>query len=365
MQRTLLRIALLCAERGHTVEIFTGTWEGEKPKTLTVHELDLHSTTNHGRNDELALRVKDEISNQKFDCIVGFTKMPGLDIYYAGDPCFLARFTESKPWYYRFLPRYRRFIAQERDVFQAGLSTEILLIAHQERENFIKYYQTEADRFSLLPPGINRELLIEHEPSGDARKAIREQFDVDDDRFLVLMVGSGFRTKGVDRAIYALAALPDGLRNNVHLVVVGEGKANQFQRLAHNVGVGENVEFTGAQPDAARYYYSADLLIHPAYTENTGTTLIEAMVCGLPVLTTANCGFSGHVMTADAGIVCPSPYSQSELNRSLHAMLTSPKDTIELWRANGPEYCRKVDLYSLIDKAADRIITRAGKGQRA
>ena len=37
-------------------------------------------------------------------------------------------------------------------------------------------------------------------------------------------------------------------------------------------------------------WMEADLLIHPAYNENTGTVLLEALVAGLPVLVSAVCG---------------------------------------------------------------------------
>ena len=53
----------------------------------------------------------------------------------------------------------------------------------------------------------------------------------------------------------------------------------------------------------AGFYHAADYLVHAARTENTGTVLIEAMICGLPVLVTGNCGFAFHVHDADAGIM--------------------------------------------------------------
>jgi hypothetical protein len=44
-----------------------------------------------------------------------------------------------------------------------------------------------------------------------------------------------------------------------------------------------------------RFLLGADLLIHPAYNENTGTVLLEALVAGLPVLTTAVCGYAHYI----------------------------------------------------------------------
>ena len=98
---------------------------------------------------------------------------------------------------------------------------------------------------------------------------------------------------------------------------------------------------------------AADLLLHPAYRENTGTVLIEAMAAGLPVLATDTCGFSNHIERADAGEIVPAPFKQETLNQLLVYMLTSEKK--EQWRQNGKSYVAKTDVFSRAEKAADVI----------
>jgi UDP-glucose:(heptosyl)LPS alpha-1,3-glucosyltransferase len=362
MQRTMLRIAMECCTRGHQVDVFTGTWEGAKPDVINVIEVDISSLTNPGKNDKLAETLRRKVKGANYNGIVGFTKIPGLDIYYAGDPCFAAKFEETKPQSYRCLPRYRDFLRQEREVFQKGLNTEILLIAHSEKDKFIKYYGTEETRFHLLPPGINKNLLLSNIPTRTEQHYIRQALGVGDQQFLILCVGSGFRTKGVDRAIKALSALSPEIRYNSTLVVVGEGNEKSFQRLARRHKVSEQVKFTGVHRNVSELYHSADMLIQPSYSENTGTALLEAMLCGLPVLTTENCGFSYHVARAGAGMICPTPFKQEALDKQLEFMLRS--DDQSIWKENGVKYCNSTDLYSLIEKAANVILARAEANRR-
>ena len=90
------------------------------------------------------------------------------------------------------------------------------------------------------------------------------------------MVGSGFRTKGVDRAIEGLAKLQSTESNKTQLVVVGHGKSDSYQRLARSLGVGDRVHMLGGRADVPEWMLAADLLVHPARNENTGTVLLEA-----------------------------------------------------------------------------------------
>jgi UDP-glucose:(heptosyl)LPS alpha-1,3-glucosyltransferase len=157
----------------------------------------------------------------------------------------------------------------------------------------------------------------------------------------------------VDRAIRAISALPSTLRKQTILLVIGQGKALPFRWLAWRLGVVSQVLFLQGRKDILRFFLAADLLLHPAYLENTGTVLIEAMAAGVPVLATAVCGFSHHIERAAAGIILPSPFEQDMLNQYLVKMLTSDKQA--QWQQNGKAYVANNDVFSRAEKAADII----------
>jgi len=362
MQRTMLRIAQNCVARGHQVDIYTGGWQGEHPQDINVIELDTQASTNVKSNDVLAEKFHAAVSKQQYDCLVGFTKLPGLDVYYAGDPCYAARVEYSRPFWYKWTPRYRGFRRQEAAVFAKGLNTQIMLIAHQEKAKFQHYYKTEELRFHLLPPGINVERFAQL-PKGDDRRALRAELNISLYENFILLVGSRFKTKGLDRALIAFAALPDELRNTSKLVVVGGDKQGPYIKQAKQLGIAEQLVFTGARDDLVRFYATADALVHPAYSENTGTILIEAMLCGLPQVASGACGFAYHVIEAEAGLITPEPFKQSVFNEQLVKILTSGERVD--WHRKGPQYCQRTDLYSLIDHATDVVIARALRNREA
>jgi UDP-glucose:(heptosyl)LPS alpha-1,3-glucosyltransferase len=74
---------------------------------------------------------------------------------------------------------------------------------------------------------------------------------------------------------------------NVRLVVVGKGRLAPYQRLTRKVAVAEVVRFEGLRADVERCYAGADLFVLPTLYDPFANTCLEAMACGLPVLTTA------------------------------------------------------------------------------
>jgi UDP-glucose:(heptosyl)LPS alpha-1,3-glucosyltransferase len=99
-------------------------------------------------------------------------------------------------------------------------------------------------------------------------------------------------------------------------------------------------------------FTSSDLLVHPARLDVTGTVILEALAHGLPVVTTANCGFSIHVAAADAGIVLPVPFERDRFERALGE---ATRERRTRWAQNAVAYCADPKLYSGIDRACELI----------
>ena len=94
--------------------------------------------------------------------------------------------------------------------------------------------------------------------------------------------------------------------------------------------------------------------IEIVHLNDTGTVLLEAVVAGLPVLTTDTCGYAFHVLQAGAGQVIESPFEQATLDARLAEMLQSPQRGE--WSERGIEYGRTQDLYRMPELAAQMIL---------
>lgn len=351
-QRDFLRIVTECQQRGHSIDIYTRSWQGEVPEDLNLIIVPARALTRLGVYRKFTAWVADALSRQPSHTVIGFNKMPLLDVYFAADPCFIEKALTQRGYYYRFTPRFRHFKAYEEAVFGASSHTQVLLLSPQQRQAFTRHYPASAARLHDLPPGIaaDRKVLT-RDPA--IRSALRAELRIGQDRLLLLQVGSGFRVKGVDRSLQAIAALPQALRQRCHYLLVGRDKPKPFLRLAQQLRIAEQVTILSGRTDIPRFLAAADLLLHPAYLESAGYVLLEAAIAGLPVLTTASCGYAFHIERAGAGMVCGEPFAQTQLNALLVQMLEQlPAAT---WAANGLQYGKNADLYTMPQVAADLI----------
>ena len=354
LQRDFLRIACVCQARGHDVRVYTLEWRGDVPPGFEVAPVPVRAWANHRRYRKFSAWVAADLARRPVDRVVGFNKMPGLDLYYAADPCFEEKARTLRNPLYCYGVRYRHFSAYERAVFAPESRTEILMISRVQQPLFSKHYGTPTARFHMLPPGIAPDRRAP--PNAVAiRAAFRAEFGLSDEDLLLVQIGSGFKTKGLDRSIEALAALRDALRRRTRLIAIGDDAPRAFLRQSEALGLTGRVDILRGRGDISRFLLGADLLIHPAYHENTGTVLLEAVAAGLPVLVTDVCGYSHYIAEAGAGCVIASPFAQETLDAALAGMLGN-RAARARHSANALAFAAHADIYSLPERAADLIL---------
>lgn len=359
LEQSFLNIAKEALKQGHEVHVYTRQWTGECPEGIRLHLIKSRGLSNHVRCWNFARDLKDHLLSDAFDLVVGFNRMPGLDLYYCADVCFERQTSRKHSFLYKLTPRYRIFSKMERAVFAPDSKTHIMFISRQAKEEYQEVYGTPEVRFHELPPGLNKE-RIRSALSADARNQVRQELKVSEQDKLLVMVGSDFKRKGVDRAIRAVAALPTDLQRQVKLAVIGKGKSEPLQKLAQDLRVGERVFFLGPQQNVPRYLAAADMLLHLALSETAGNAIVEGLVAGLPVLVTRSCGFYFHVQDAEAGMVVGEPvFDQAQFNQQLKGALGNP-ERLATWGRNALAYSDAVDLYSRPQQAVKIMQALAG-----
>jgi UDP-glucose:(heptosyl)LPS alpha-1,3-glucosyltransferase len=345
MQRDFRRFVEESQKRGHACRVYYISWQGETLANADLRQVPVSALSNHKRNALFLEWVQADLAEDPVDGVVGFNKMPGLDVYYAADSCYLDKAHNERRWLYRRGARYRHFADYERAVFGDGSCTQVLLISETEKIKFEQHYHTPSSRMHMLPPGISQDRRAPPDAAG-RRMAKRTELGLSDDDHALLFVGSGFIKKGLGRAIRALAnAEKSGSSSNLRLYVVGQDKEARFRRLAARLNVSNEVFFLGGRDDIPDLLLAADALIHPAKDEAAGIVLLEALVAGLPVLVTDVCGYAHHIAAAECGVVLGSPFAQASLDAGVSQIL-APEFHQRCTR-KALRYAEHADLYSM------------------
>lgn len=357
LERDMLAMAQLCHQRSHDVVIYTGSWQGDLPSDVPVEVLPTKKAfTNQSKDLATVKAIQTRLTNTD-RVIVGFNKMPGLDFYYAADSCFATKAYDEKGWLYRQTARAKQQLAFESAVFAASSHTHCLMISAPEIAEFKRHYNTPDNRLHLLPPGIRRDRVMPDDYV-QQRQALRQQYGITNHQKLVVLVGSNYKLKGVDIAIRALSLLPTSLLSQTLFWVAGNDNPAPFNALAKKLGLADRVNILGARNDISQLLWAADLLVHPAHRENTGTVLLEAMVAGLPVAASSVCGYSSYISEHQMGDVLFSPVDIQALAHSIVKLLKLPR---EQWVERGKAFAKE-DIYAMTERAAE-VIEQLGSNQ--
>ena len=320
LQRDTLRLVRELAGRGHEVVVFTTAWDGPPPPAGTVLEKILVPKfgSNHARMARFAAAFRKRLAEKDFDVSVAMSRIPGADFYFAADVCMKVYWAGiHSPFALRFNPRYAAYLRLEHAVLAPPSATRIACIAPAQMRDYAAAYGTPRERMFLLPPGMDPACRRPPESEAETiRAAMREKLGAAPGDTVVLLVSNSICNKGTDRAIAALGALPENMKKSVRLWIVGRLPQGEIRAA----GLVERTVLLGQTDGVRDHMLGADLFLHPARNESAGSTLIEALAAGTPVLTTDICGFA-HFVREATGTVPESPFSHENLVKMLSDMI--------------------------------------------
>jgi UDP-glucose:(heptosyl)LPS alpha-1,3-glucosyltransferase len=140
------------------------------------------------------------------------------------------------------------------------------------------------------------------------RAAARQELNLAEDSFVLLLIGNDWRSKGLPCLLEAVRRLSAA---NLMILVVGHDDPSSYQALIARSGL--RVRFAPLRFDVEFYYAAADAYVGPSLTDAFALPPAEAMACGLPVIVSSRAGVSELVSDGVDGLVLHDPRDAEEL----------------------------------------------------
>jgi len=307
-ERYVAQLATGLAAAGHEVHVFAHRWSDVSPG-ITVHHVPMARAPAFLRVISFAWAAHRMTRRGGYDVVHSFDRTLSPDVYRAGDGCHQAwlerrRLVENRRRGLDQLnPLHRSLLLLDGHLFRGG-ARRIVVNSRMVREEVLRYYDTPAAALHLIYTGVDL-TRFQRASTSPARAALRAGLGVGPDDPVVLFAGSGFERKGLRfllEAVGQLRALP-GLR----LWVLGKGDTRPLRGQAARLGIAERVHFAGPVTDPERWMAAADLFVLPTIYDPFSNACLEALACGLPVITTAANGAAEIVEEGRTGSVLDDP----------------------------------------------------------
>ena len=285
-----------------TLFLLTRHWLGDNPSNLHVVKHDPFYMGSTWRDWSFSNAIQSVLKSNQYDCIQSHERIPGCHIYRAGDGVH-RRWLEQRSQYSdlgsstpdALNPYHRYTLAAEKQMFEHPELRAVICNSRMVRQDIQRYFQVDDNRLPIVYNGIQTNIF--NTTAQTHRNNIRSQYKIPLDVPLFLFVGSGFERKGLAQA---LRCLPP----HSWLLVVGhDKKQSHYEQLAEKLKIGHRVIFAGPQKQVQPFYGAADAFVFPTIYEPFGNVVLEAMACGLPVITSSFNGASEVIENNVSGFV--------------------------------------------------------------
>lgn len=205
----------------------------------------------------------------------------------------------------------------------ARKADHIITVSESSKKDIVELLGTSPDKISVIYHGINKNFRpLDRE---GAFGSIREKYRVPEE--YILYVGRIMHpSKNIVRIIRAFHRLRSikGIRHKLVLVGKNDWGHETVHKTIRELRMEEEVLFMGYVPDSDLpfFYNCAAAFVFPSLYEGFGLPVIEAMACGLPVMTS---NVSSMPEVAGDAALLVNPYDLNEIENGIYSLLSDDR----------------------------------------
>ena len=325
---------------GHEVHIFANQWESTtrnsklETQKLFFHDVPMIKGLPFLEVLSFAINAGRLLKKERFDVIHSFERTLYQDIYRAGDGChkewLIQRAKYEPPWktfLVRINPLHWSFLWIEKQLFSLHNTKMVIANSQRGKEEIIRHYDFPPDRIRVIYNGVDSNRF--HPNNREKfRKGVRDRLGLTEDDKVVLFLGSGFERKGLSFAIESLNRMNE---RKAKLLVAGKDNPRRYRRQARRLGVIDRVIFYGPTKEPEKLYAAADVFLLPTIYEPFSNACLEAMVSGVPVITSKGNGVSELIEHGITGVCVEDPSDVESLKGAVQMLLRQGNSKTTKW----------------------------------
>lgn len=215
--------------------------------------------------------------------------------------------------------------------------TDVLITINKEDYALAKR-KMKAKKIVYIP-GVGIDLEKYSNISVDKEEK-RKELGVPNDAVLLISIGELNENKNHETVIRALSLLNDP---KVFYIIAGKGsKKEKLENVISELGLENNVQLIGYRNDVSEILAAADIFVFPSFREGLGLAALEAMACGLPIITSNVHGINDYSIDGITGYKCD-PHNICQLSECIKRLAFSENDRRK-FKANNIESVKQFSI---------------------
>lgn len=312
------QLATFLCNQGHEVTIVCRSRD-ESPhpaiRFVVLHDFAIGSGW---RRWAFANAVEKHLAHTSHDVSMALGRTWGQDLVHIGGGCYQTHLDHNAIQLsadgLRQKPRPKRLtdrvaLAIEKRTLTAGAYRRVLVNSSMVKQDIMRRHGVPDHAIKVIYHGVDTSHFHpDHREAGGAN--LRAALGYTRDDIVYLFLASGFHRKGLDLLLGAFPAVVSGCPRAKLLVVGHDSATRSYQAQAERLGVAAQVRFLGRRGDVEACYAASDVYVLPTRYDAFGLSVLEALACGVPVITTTTCGAAeliqdgvqGSIINLDQGL---------------------------------------------------------------
>jgi UDP-glucose:(heptosyl)LPS alpha-1,3-glucosyltransferase len=199
---------------------------------------------------------------------------------------------------------------------------KLIVYTNLQKHDTVKRFGVPAENIKVIYPALDTTTFY---PTPEKRNELRARFGFPDKVVVSLVTSGNFIKRGLDLYCEAIDSLPEEILSMASFRVLGKEEPG--------IKKSKHITFDPGLPDIQNYYNAIDIFVLPARIEEFGRVVLEAMGCGLPVITTDKVGASELLSGDSSEFVVPS-HNVEKLKEAMAKLVASNELRARLGKLN-------------------------------